>query len=111
MRFLLPTPGAILDALAEHREVLARAAWNTSKGALLGFGVAIVVSFVLALALSLSPLLPPPTSLSLVSPPLPHPLFFFLVGGPGPPRGRSPLFFFSSAPEKEGNGVWGAREE
>jgi NitT/TauT family transport system permease protein len=56
MRFLLPTPGAIIDAFAEHRHVLARAAWTTSKGALLGFGLAIVVSFALALMLSLSPL-------------------------------------------------------
>jgi NitT/TauT family transport system permease protein len=56
MRFLLPTPGAIVDAFAEHRETLTRAAWNTSKGALLGFSLAIVVSFALALVLSLSPL-------------------------------------------------------
>ena len=39
MRFLLPTPGAILDAFFENRAVLARAAWNTSQGALLGFGL------------------------------------------------------------------------
>jgi NitT/TauT family transport system permease protein len=55
MRFLLPTPGAMVDAFAEHREALMRAAWITSKGALLGFSLAIVVSFALALVLSLSP--------------------------------------------------------
>jgi NitT/TauT family transport system permease protein len=56
MRFLLPTPDAVVNAFAEHRDVLMRAAWNTSKGALLGFGLAIVVSFALALALSFSPI-------------------------------------------------------
>ena len=56
MRFLLPTPGAILDAFVEHRGALARATWNTAQGALLGFGLAIVVSFVLAILLSLSSL-------------------------------------------------------
>lgn len=56
MRFLLPTPGAILGALVEHRAALARAAWNTTQGALLGFVLAIVVSSGLALFLSLSAL-------------------------------------------------------
>jgi NitT/TauT family transport system permease protein len=56
MRFLLPTPGAVLQAFADHRESLLRATVNTTSGALLGFGLAIVVSFVLALLLSLSPL-------------------------------------------------------
>lgn len=56
MRFLLPTPDAIVRALGEHRAVLARAAWNTTQGALIGFGLAIVISSVLALVLSLSPL-------------------------------------------------------
>lgn len=56
MRFLLPTPGAILTAFLDNREVLLPAAWVTSKGALLGFGLAIVVSFGLALVLSLSPM-------------------------------------------------------
>jgi NitT/TauT family transport system permease protein len=55
MRFLFPTPGAIVDALHEHRAALARAAWNTSKGALVGFGLAIAVSVVFAMLLSLSP--------------------------------------------------------
>ncbi len=57
MRFLLPTPGAVLDAFRANADSLARAAWSTSKGALLGFGLAIVVSFLLALVLSLSPLI------------------------------------------------------
>lgn len=56
MRFLLPTPGAVLQAFHDHGPALARAAWNTSQGALLGFALAIVVSFGLALLLSLSPL-------------------------------------------------------
>ena len=56
MRFLLPTPGAIIQAWSDHREALTTAAWNTSEGTLLGFGLAIVVSFALAILLSLSPL-------------------------------------------------------
>ena len=54
MRFLLPTPGAIAHAFAENRESLLTAAVNTSKGALLGFMLAIAVSFALAILLSLS---------------------------------------------------------
>lgn len=54
MRFLLPTPGAILQALADHRDSLARAALNTTQGALLGFALAIVVSVGLAIVLSFS---------------------------------------------------------
>ncbi|MBS0633706.1 MAG: ABC transporter permease subunit [Verrucomicrobia bacterium] len=56
LRFLLPTPGAVLDALGENRDVLLHAAYNTTLGALLGFGAAIVISFLLSLALALSPL-------------------------------------------------------
>src|SRR5688572_12502011 len=56
MRFLLPTPVSIVDALQDNREAMARAAWTTSKGALLGFGLAIVVASTFALLLSLSPL-------------------------------------------------------
>ena len=56
MRFLLPTPAAIVDAFGEHRDAMLRAAWNTSKGALLGFGLAIVVSSFFATLLSLSPM-------------------------------------------------------
>lgn len=55
-RFLLPTPHAILSALIDQGPYLARAAWNTSLGALLGFGLALVFSFSMALLLSLSPL-------------------------------------------------------
>src|SRR5688572_27987779 len=54
-RFLLPTPGAILTALHEQAPYLARAALNTGKGALLGFGLAVAVSFACALLMSLSP--------------------------------------------------------
>ena len=53
-RFLLPSPGQVLAALHEHDEVLTRATLNTAKGALLGFGLAVVGSFVTALVLSLS---------------------------------------------------------
>jgi NitT/TauT family transport system permease protein len=56
-RFLLPTPGQILAALRDNRDILARATLNTAKGGLLGFGLAIVFSFSFALLLSLSPLL------------------------------------------------------
>lgn len=56
-RFLLPSPGAIVDAYRQDGDSLARAAWNTAQGTLLGFGLAIVVSFSLALLLSLSPLI------------------------------------------------------
>ncbi len=56
-RFLLPTPGAVLDAFREHSSALARASLNTAQGALLGFALAIVVSGAFALLLSLSPLL------------------------------------------------------
>ena len=55
-RFLLPTPGAIVDALRENADVLVHASLNTTEGALLGFGLAIVVSALAALTLSLSPL-------------------------------------------------------
>lgn len=55
-RFLLPTPGAIVDALRDNAAVLAHATLNTAVGALLGFGLAIVVSIAAALLLALSPL-------------------------------------------------------
>ena len=56
LRFLLPSPGAVVDAFAEHRATLARSALNTTQGALLGFALAVVVSIVLSLILSLSSL-------------------------------------------------------
>jgi NitT/TauT family transport system permease protein len=55
-RFLLPTPGAILLALRDNANALLRASWNTTQGALLGFGLAIVASLIAALTLSLSSL-------------------------------------------------------
>lgn len=54
-RFLLPSPAQVLSALQENHEILARAAFNSSKGALLGFGLAVAGSIVTALVLSLSP--------------------------------------------------------
>lgn len=56
MRFLLPTPSAVLNALRENSAILSRAALNTTEGALLGFALAIAVSLLLALGLSLSSL-------------------------------------------------------
>jgi NitT/TauT family transport system permease protein len=56
LRFLLPSPGAVLTALQENSATLARAALNTTEGALLGFALAIGVSCLLALGLALSPL-------------------------------------------------------
>ncbi|MBL9190250.1 MAG: ABC transporter permease [Opitutaceae bacterium] len=55
-RFLLPGPGAVMDAFFDQQTELGRAAWNTSQGALLGFGLAIGVSVLASLLLSLSPL-------------------------------------------------------
>ncbi len=56
MRFLLPTPGDILGSFQTNGSDLARAALNTAEGALLGFVLAIVVSSLLALTLSVSSL-------------------------------------------------------
>jgi NitT/TauT family transport system permease protein len=56
MRFLVPTPGQILGAFRDNGDALASAALNTTEGALLGFGLATVISFVLAVVLSLSAL-------------------------------------------------------
>lgn len=56
MRFLLPSPAAVWEALLEHRALLARATLNTTEGALLGFGLAVGISFLLAIVLSLSSL-------------------------------------------------------
>jgi NitT/TauT family transport system permease protein len=54
MRFLLPAPNQILAAFHDNGDALSRAALNTTEGALLGFGFATVISFALALGLSLS---------------------------------------------------------
>lgn len=56
-RFLLPAPGAVLEAFAAHAGSLFNAALNTTRGALLGFALAIAISSAFALLLSLSPLL------------------------------------------------------
>jgi NitT/TauT family transport system permease protein len=57
MRFLLPTPGAILNAFRENADALGRASLNTAEGALLGFALAVVVSCFLAIVLSFSSLI------------------------------------------------------
>ena len=57
MRFLLPTPGAVIAALRANGDSLAHAALNTAQGALLGFVASVALSIVLALILSLSPLI------------------------------------------------------
>lgn len=56
MRFLLPTPMQVIGAFRDNGSELGQAALNTTEGALLGFGLAVVVSVVLALGLSLSSL-------------------------------------------------------
>jgi len=55
-RFLLPAPHAVARAFVDDGPALWGAALNTGAGALLGFGSAVALSFVLALILSLSPL-------------------------------------------------------
>lgn len=54
LKFLLPTPDQVIAALQANQDILSRAALNTTQGALLGFGLAVVVSSVTALLLSLS---------------------------------------------------------
>lgn len=56
-RFLLPTPGEIARAFAENSDALQRAALNTTVGALIGFGAAVAIGFLLSLLLSLSGLI------------------------------------------------------
>jgi NitT/TauT family transport system permease protein len=53
-KFLLPTPDRVFAAFQANQAVLARATVNTAEGALIGFGLAVVVSFFTALVLSLS---------------------------------------------------------
>jgi len=55
-RFLLPAPDAVLRALFDNARVLWSATLSTAAGAFLGFGLAVALGAVLALALSLSPL-------------------------------------------------------
>ncbi len=57
MRFLLPTPDAVVGAMRENADDLWRATLNTAQGALVGFAIATALSFVLAVVLSLSPLI------------------------------------------------------
>lgn len=54
-RFLLPTPDRVVAALRENTAVLWQATLNTATGAILGFVLATGLSFLLAIALSLSP--------------------------------------------------------
>jgi NitT/TauT family transport system permease protein len=54
-KFILPTPGEIVTAFEQNHVALTRAALNTSEGALIGFGLAVVVSCTASLAMSLSP--------------------------------------------------------
>ena len=54
-RFLLPAPHEVARAFFEKGSALWNAALNTGLGALLGFGSAVALSFVMALILSLSP--------------------------------------------------------
>lgn len=54
LRFLLPSPGAVVAAWADHRALLLRATVNTAEGAILGFSLAVSVSVVLSILLSLS---------------------------------------------------------
>jgi NitT/TauT family transport system permease protein len=51
-RYLLPAPLAVMRALHTEWPRLSHAALNTGKGALLGFALAVVVGFLLALALA-----------------------------------------------------------
>jgi NitT/TauT family transport system permease protein len=54
LRFLLPRPDQVLVALRENSGSLWRASLHTTAGALLGFGLATVLSFLLAITLSCS---------------------------------------------------------
>jgi len=55
-RFLLPAPHEVARAFVDEGPALWGAALNTGGGALLGFASAVALSFLLALVLSLSPL-------------------------------------------------------
>jgi NitT/TauT family transport system permease protein len=56
-RFLLPTPDEIIRAFAVNGDQLWSATLNTTKGAVIGFSVAVLTSFFFALVLSLNPLI------------------------------------------------------
>lgn len=53
-RFLLPSPGDVLEALMDEGPALYRAALNTMLGATLGFVLAAILAFVSGIILSLS---------------------------------------------------------
>jgi NitT/TauT family transport system permease protein len=53
--FLLPAPHEIIQSFVANRETLWAASLNTGRGALFGFSAAVILSFFLALFLSLSP--------------------------------------------------------
>lgn len=55
-QYLVPPPGAVLDALITRRETLAAAALTTAAGAALGLLAAVVVGYALALMLAVSKL-------------------------------------------------------
>ena len=84
-RFLLPAPGDVWSAFLRDAPVLLRASANTAQGALLGFGLAVVVSVSCALLLSLSPwirasLYPFLTALQLTPLPILAPICVIWVG-------------------------------
>jgi NitT/TauT family transport system permease protein len=54
-RFLLPSPTEVMRAFIDKGPTLWSAALTTGSGALLGFGLAVALSFLIALFLSLSP--------------------------------------------------------
>jgi NitT/TauT family transport system permease protein len=56
-RFLLPAPHQVARAFVDKGPSLWGAALNTGKGALAGFGLAVALSFLMALVLSLSSLI------------------------------------------------------
>ncbi len=55
--FLLPTPDEIIRAFGEHGDQLWAGTINTTKGAVIGFGFSVLVSFIFALILSLTPMI------------------------------------------------------
>ena len=56
-KFLLPTPDAVLAAMRDNAPALGRATLNTTIGALLGFGCAVILSIAFAVVMSLSSLI------------------------------------------------------
>ncbi len=56
-KFLLPSPDQILHAFIENKHALWNSTLNTTQGALLGFSAAVAISTLLAIVLSLSPLI------------------------------------------------------